>query len=173
MEWLRAFHAAPWRSSRFHHCCSAAARIKLYDALQIQRIYYARRASEHALPEWRLWHSPAHFLKAYTARLWHFYEYFVDAAVKRSEAGDRMGAVRAYTAPYLYFPARDLSLVASRLGKQHHTLTFHWRPDTTGCKRGPPIVRVVSRGRQPMAILRWTRSNISVSSPDAIVSART
>ncbi len=78
-----------------------------YDALQIHRTHFGRKVFlMHALPEWRLWRSPAHFLKAYTARLWHFYQYFVDAAVKRSEAGDRTGAVQAIFGAFRVFPLR-------------------------------------------------------------------
>jgi glycosyltransferase involved in cell wall biosynthesis len=78
-----------------------------YDALNLQRTHFGRKVFlKHALPEWRLWHSPASFLKAYTARLWHFYEYFVDAAVKRSEAGDRTGAVQAIFGAFRVFPVR-------------------------------------------------------------------
>jgi hypothetical protein len=60
----------------------------------------------HAIPEWRLWRSPTAFLKAYRVRIWHFYQYFVDAAISRAEAGDRKGAMRAFAGAYRVFALR-------------------------------------------------------------------
>jgi glycosyltransferase involved in cell wall biosynthesis len=105
-----------------------------YDALQIQRIYFARRVFlRHALPEWRLWRSPASFLRSYTARLWHFYQYFVDAAVTRSEAGDRAGAMQAIFGAFRVFPLRaTYHMVAPKPLRRAALaiLTSSWRGQT-------------------------------------------
>jgi glycosyltransferase involved in cell wall biosynthesis len=135
MEWL--LRIARRRTMAFVAVPSLLFRgrpYQTYDALQIQRIYFARRVFlKHALPEWRLWRSPVSFFKGYTARLWHFYQYFVDAAVTRAEAGDRAGAMQAILGAFRVFPLRAAyHIVAPKpLRKAAITaLTSHWRSQT-------------------------------------------
>lgn len=78
-----------------------------YDALQRDRIAYDRRVFfRHALPEWRIWRSPLDFAKAYSGTLWHFYQYFVNAAIERAARGERNSAIYAITAAFSVFPLR-------------------------------------------------------------------
>jgi glycosyltransferase involved in cell wall biosynthesis len=78
-----------------------------YDALQRSRIGYDRRVFlRHALPEWRIWRSPLDFSAAYSGTLWHFYAYFVDAAVERATRGDSYSALRAIATAFGIFPLR-------------------------------------------------------------------
>jgi glycosyltransferase involved in cell wall biosynthesis len=78
-----------------------------YDALQRDRIGYDRRVFfRHALPEWRIWRSPADFANAYSGTLWHFYQYFVNAAIERAARGERSSAACAITAAFSVFPLR-------------------------------------------------------------------
>jgi glycosyltransferase involved in cell wall biosynthesis len=135
MEWL--LRIARRRTMAFVAVPSLLFRgrpYQTYDALQIQRIYFARRVFlKHALPEWRLWRSPVSFFKGYTARLWHFYQYFVDAAVTRAEAGDRAGAMQAIFGAFRVFPLRAAyHIVAPKpLRKAAITaLSSHWRSQT-------------------------------------------
>lgn len=78
-----------------------------YDALNLRRINFDRIVFlRHSVPEWRIWSSPAAYLKAYARTLGHFYQYFVDAAVSRVEAGDHAGAARAISGAFRVFPLR-------------------------------------------------------------------
>ena len=78
-----------------------------YDAVQRDRISYDRRVFfRHALPEWRIWRSPLDFATAYSKTLWHFYQYFMDAAIARAARGERRSALRAIAAAFSVFPAR-------------------------------------------------------------------
>ncbi len=78
-----------------------------YDALQRGRIKYDRRVFfRHALSEWRIWRSPLDFAKAYSGTLWHFYQYFVDAAIARAACGERFRAICAIGAAFSVFPLR-------------------------------------------------------------------
>jgi glycosyltransferase involved in cell wall biosynthesis len=87
-----------------------------YDALQRNRIGYDRRVFlRHALPEWRIWRSPLDFAEAYRGTLWHFYEYFVEAAVERAARGEYHDALRAIATAFGVFPLRAAyHLVAPR-----------------------------------------------------------
>jgi glycosyltransferase involved in cell wall biosynthesis len=86
------------------------------DALQRNRIGYDRRVFlRHALPEWRIWRSPLDFSAAYSGTLWHFYEYFVEAAVGRAARGEYSNAFRAIATAFGIFPLRAAyHLVAPR-----------------------------------------------------------
>jgi len=79
-----------------------------YDSLQRTRIGYDRRVFlRHALPEWRIWTSPLDFAKAYSGTLWHFHQYFVDAALERAERGERYAALCAIAIAFSIFPIRS------------------------------------------------------------------
>jgi glycosyltransferase involved in cell wall biosynthesis len=86
------------------------------DALQRERIAYDRRVFfRHALPEWRIWNSPLDFAKAYAGTLWHFYQYFIDAAIERAARGDRHSSLRAIGTAFGVFPFRTAyHLIAQR-----------------------------------------------------------
>jgi glycosyltransferase involved in cell wall biosynthesis len=78
-----------------------------YDAVQRARIAYDRRVFfRHALAEWRIWRSPLDFATAYSKTLWHFYQYFTDAAIERAARGERYNALRAIAAAFSVFPVR-------------------------------------------------------------------
>jgi glycosyltransferase involved in cell wall biosynthesis len=78
-----------------------------YDAVQRDRIAYDRRVFfRYALPEWRIWRSPLDFSRAYSKTLWHFYQYFMDAAIERVARGERYSALRAIAATFSVFPVR-------------------------------------------------------------------
>jgi glycosyltransferase involved in cell wall biosynthesis len=87
-----------------------------YDALQRNRIRYDRRVFlRHALPEWRIWSSPLDFANAYSGTLWHFYQYFVDAAIERAARGERYSSFRAIATAFGIFPLRaTYHLIAPR-----------------------------------------------------------
>jgi glycosyltransferase involved in cell wall biosynthesis len=87
-----------------------------YDAVQRNRIGYDRRVFlRHALPEWRIWRSPLDFFAAYSGTLWHFYEYFVEAAVERAARGERYNSLRAIATAFGIFPLRTAyHLIAPR-----------------------------------------------------------
>lgn len=78
-----------------------------YDVLRLKRVGYTRRVFfRHAIPEWRLWNSPQAFFRAYAQAIWQFYEYFVEAALQRTEAGERGAAWRAIIGAFRIFPLR-------------------------------------------------------------------
>ena len=87
-----------------------------YDTLQRNRVRYDRRVFlRHALPEWRIWRSPLDFSAAYRGTLWHFYAYFVEAAVQRATRGEYCNALRAIATAFGIFPLRTAyHLVAPR-----------------------------------------------------------
>lgn len=103
-----------------------------YDALRLKRLRFARRVFlRHALPEWRLWKSPRTFSTAYKGVIQQYYDYFVDAAVSRAEAGDRAGAARAIVGAFRVFPLRAaFHMVAPRQLRQSALMTAFpgWRP---------------------------------------------
>jgi glycosyltransferase involved in cell wall biosynthesis len=90
------------------------------DALQRQRIAYDRRVFfRHALPEWRIWNSPIEFAKAYAGTLWHFYQYFIDAAIERAARGDRHSSLRAIRSAFGVFPFRTAYHLIARRRLRH------------------------------------------------------
>ncbi len=101
-----AFHAAPAVLFRQRPPGS-------YDALRLRRLGFGRRVFlRHALPELRLWRSPAAFADAYYRVLGQYYFYFRDAAIERAARGEA-GVWRAVWGAARTFPlrtARDLML---------------------------------------------------------------
>jgi glycosyltransferase involved in cell wall biosynthesis len=101
-----------------------------YDAIQRNRIAFDRRVFlRHALPEWRIWTSPLDFSRAYSGTLWHFYQYFVDAAVERAARGESYNSFRAIAIAFGIFPLRAVyHLIAPRpLRKAFWTAILHRR----------------------------------------------
>ncbi|HYD88943.1 MAG TPA: glycosyltransferase family A protein [Vitreimonas sp.] len=81
----------------------------VYDNLQLLRSRFDRKVFlRHALPEWRIWESPAHLWLAHYGTLKHFYRYFVDAAARRAARGERAGALKAIWFAFQVFPLRTL-----------------------------------------------------------------
>lgn len=101
-----------------------------YDALRLRRLGFARKVFlRHALPEWRVWGSPRAMMSSYRDVIWQYYEYFVDAAVARAEAGEP-GVLRAILGAMRVFPARAaFHLVAPKpLRKALFTSLLSHRP---------------------------------------------
>jgi len=77
------------------------------DTVNLARVGYDRTVFfRHAVPEWRLWKTPLHFMKAYDGTLWHFYEYFTNVAQMRADNGDRDGVFKAVSSAFKVFPVR-------------------------------------------------------------------
>jgi len=80
-----------------------------YDALQRRRVGFDRQVFlRHALPEWRIWKSLHAFGSAYSLTLWHFYQYFIEAADDRARRGLRFDAAKAIFAAVSVFPLRGV-----------------------------------------------------------------
>jgi len=78
-----------------------------YDTLQSRRIGYDRFVFfRHAVPEWRLWKTPAQFMRAYSGTLRHFYVYFTEAAEERAARGRKGEALKAMLTALSVFPLR-------------------------------------------------------------------
>lgn len=77
------------------------------DKLQLDRSRYDRKVFyRHALPEWRIWESPAEIWRAHYGTLKHFYRYFVDCAVRFAARGERWKALQAIWYAGQVFPLR-------------------------------------------------------------------
>ena len=77
-----------------------------FDALRFRRLGFGRRVFlRHALPERRVWPSFRAMTHSYRDVLWHYYEYFVEAAVERAEKGGP-GVWRAIWGAWRTFPLR-------------------------------------------------------------------
>jgi glycosyltransferase involved in cell wall biosynthesis len=80
-----------------------------YDALRFRRLGFARKVFlRHALPEWRVWGSLKGISNSYRDVMWQYYEYFVEAAVARAEAGEKGTALRAILGALGVFPFRGI-----------------------------------------------------------------
>lgn len=78
-----------------------------FDKLRFRRLGFGRRVFlRHAIPERRVWSSFKAMTHSYRDVLWHYYEYFVEAAVERSQTGDRKGVWRAIWGAWRTFPFR-------------------------------------------------------------------
>jgi glycosyltransferase involved in cell wall biosynthesis len=101
-----------------------------YDALRLRRLGFARKVFlRHALPEWRVWGSLKAMMSSYRDVVWQYYEYFVEAAVTRAEAGEP-GVLRAILGALRVFPLRgSYHLIAPKpLRKALLTSLFSHRP---------------------------------------------
>jgi hypothetical protein len=77
-----------------------------FDALRLRRLGFGRRVFlRHAIPERRVWPSFRAMTNSYRDVLWHYYEYFVEAATERAENGDP-GVWRAIWGAWRTFPLR-------------------------------------------------------------------
>jgi glycosyltransferase involved in cell wall biosynthesis len=77
-----------------------------FDALRFRRLGFGRRVFlRHAVPERRVWPSFRAMTESYRDVLWHYYEYFVEAAVERAEKGEP-GVWRAIWGAWRTFPLR-------------------------------------------------------------------
>ncbi len=80
-----------------------------FDKLRMMRLGFARKVFlRHALPEWRVFGHPLGIVKGYTASIRQYFDYFVDAADRRSRAGERKEALKAIGGAFRVFPARTL-----------------------------------------------------------------
>lgn len=80
-----------------------------FDKLRMQRLGFARKVFlRHALPEWRVFGTRLGIMKGYTLSIRQHFDYFVDAAVARAGAGDRMRALAAIGGAFRVFPARTV-----------------------------------------------------------------
>lgn len=85
-----------------------------FDAVQMRRTRFTRRVfARHALPNARRFASPWAMLKAYSAALAVYYDYFHRAALDRAD-GDRPGARRALRAMFWINPSRVLKNLAAQ-----------------------------------------------------------
>lgn len=81
----------------------------VYDIQYRQRAYFDRAVFlRHALPEWRIWKSPGHFVRAYTGTLSFFFWYFNSVALDHAQQGKRKAALSAIASAYYVFPLRAL-----------------------------------------------------------------
>lgn len=77
-----------------------------FDALRFRRLGFGRRVFlRHAIPERRVWENFRAMTNSYRDVLWHYYEYFVEAAVERADKGER-GIWRAIWGAWRTFPLR-------------------------------------------------------------------
>jgi glycosyltransferase involved in cell wall biosynthesis len=80
-----------------------------FDDLQLRRYPFTRRVFlRHALARRRVWRSPLHLLRSYSAALQIYYNYFEDAAVVRAERGERRAALRAIWSALRIVPTTSL-----------------------------------------------------------------
>lgn len=80
-----------------------------FDKLRTMRLGFARKVfMRHALPEWRVFGHPLGIMKGYTGSIRQYFDYFVDAAERRSHDGDRKQALAAIGGAFRVFPARTL-----------------------------------------------------------------
>ncbi|MEZ6030849.1 MAG: glycosyltransferase family 2 protein [Hyphomonadaceae bacterium] len=80
-----------------------------FDKLRLRRLGFGRKVFfRHAVPEWRLWKSPFAFMGAYTKVVWQYFDYFTEAAIERSEQGERKAALGAVAGAFRVFPLRTL-----------------------------------------------------------------
>lgn len=101
-----------------------------YDALQKLRVGYDRKVfRRHAHRMWRVWRSPAEYMRAHSASLMHFYSYFCDAAIARAARGQRRRALGAIWNALGVFPLRGTKhlLVDSPLRRALSLVLFTWR----------------------------------------------
>lgn len=78
-----------------------------FDALRLRRLGFGRRVFlRHAIPERAVWPSYKAMTNSYRDVLWHYYEYFVEAAVERAEKGERASVWRAIWGAWRTFPFR-------------------------------------------------------------------
>ncbi|WCS24408.1 glycosyltransferase family 2 protein [Methylobacterium sp. NMS14P] len=86
-----------------------------YDQLQYKRLWYDRFIFlRHSIPEWRIWNSPLHFLRAYKGTLQHPYWYFVTVTIAAAAAGQRKQALRAVRGAFSVFPLLTAVHVVTR-----------------------------------------------------------
>ncbi len=80
-----------------------------FDKLRLMRLGFARKVFlRHALPERRVFSNPLAIVKSYTLTMRQYFDYFVDAAVSRSAAGNRGGAMAAIGGAFRVFPVRTI-----------------------------------------------------------------
>lgn len=81
-----------------------------FDKLRLMRLGFARKVFlRHALPERRVFGNPMAIVKSYTQTMRQYFDYFVDAAVSRSECHDRGGAWAAIGGAFRVFPVRTMA----------------------------------------------------------------
>jgi glycosyltransferase involved in cell wall biosynthesis len=86
-----------------------------FDKLRMMRLHFARRVFlRHALPEWRVMGGPLGVMRGYTLSIWQYFDYFIEAAVVRSEKGERAGALSAIVGAFRVFPGRAAFHIIAR-----------------------------------------------------------
>lgn len=85
-----------------------------YDSLQLRRAKFTRRVFwKNAIPEWRVWASPAAFARSYFGVTAHYFFYFSETALDHANKGERLLAVRAIWRAFMLFPSRALRKLLS------------------------------------------------------------
>jgi glycosyltransferase involved in cell wall biosynthesis len=80
-----------------------------FDKINRARVKAGRRVFlKHALGEWRIWRSPAEFLRSYRTRLDHFYAYFSEGAKAHARAGRYGAAIIGMMDAAYVFPIRTV-----------------------------------------------------------------
>jgi glycosyltransferase involved in cell wall biosynthesis len=99
----------------------------LYDVQYRQRAYFDRVVFlRHAVPEWRIWKTPGHFVRAYTGTLSFFFWYFNSVALEHAQQGKKKIALNAIASAYYVFPLRALyhTIFAGNLRKALFLILF-------------------------------------------------
>jgi glycosyltransferase involved in cell wall biosynthesis len=87
----------------------AQRRLGTFDKLQLQRLGFDRKVfHRHALRRLGLWSSPLAYMKAYSATIVHFFNYFSDSALAWAERGERWKAMKAIFTAFRIFPLRSI-----------------------------------------------------------------
>ncbi len=91
-----------------------------FDKLRLMRLGFTRRVFfRHALAERGVWRNPKKFIAAYIKVVWQYYDYFTDAAVRRSQLGERQAARRAVWGAFRTFPLRAIFHLVSNTPLHH------------------------------------------------------
>jgi glycosyltransferase involved in cell wall biosynthesis len=86
-----------------------------YDKLQTTRVGFTRRIfMRHAKGTLSRWKTPFHIVKSYYGSVGGYCEYFIDAAIRRSEVSDRAGARSALWNAVKTHPFRAMKAIVRR-----------------------------------------------------------
>lgn len=80
-----------------------------FNKLQMMRSGYTRRVFlRHALPHRDRWENWRELVRSYYGCQMYYWEYFLELAAKRADAGERWGVVKAISSAFWIFPTRTL-----------------------------------------------------------------
>lgn len=83
-----------------------------FDDLQLRRVPFTRRVFlRHALPARKRWESSRALMRSYFGAVTPYFNYFVEAAVSRSEQGEHRAALKAIRHAFEIFPTRTIRLL--------------------------------------------------------------